>query len=62
MFVTNTPTSDHQKNTTTTEKHGAGSVMLWGCLSSAGTGAVVEVEEIMNGFKHQTLFVQHVQV
>jgi len=32
-------------------KHGGGSIMLQGCFPSAGTGALVEVEGIMNSYQ-----------
>ena len=31
-----------------TVKHGGGSVMLWGCLSAAGTGRLVRIEGKIN--------------
>jgi hypothetical protein len=33
-----------------TEKHGGGSIMLWGCFS--GTGRLVRLEGKMNGAKY----------
>lgn len=35
------------KNTVPTVKHGGGSIMLWGCFSSQGTGNLVRVQGIM---------------
>ncbi|MCJ8729688.1 hypothetical protein PDJAM_G00109390 [Pangasius djambal] len=54
-------TAHHQKNTIPTVKHGGGSIMLWGCFSSAGTGALVKVEEIMNSSKYQSILAQNFQ-
>lgn len=35
-------------------KHGGGgSIMLWGCFSSAGAGALVKIDEIMFSSKYQ---------
>ena len=42
----------HPKNTIPTVKHGGDSIMLWGCFTSAGTGALVRVEGIMNSRKY----------
>ena len=39
----------HPKNTIPTVKHGGGSIMLWGCFSSAGTGALVRIEGKIDG-------------
>lgn len=34
-------------------KHGSGSTMLWGCFCSAGIGALIRVEGIMNSVHTQ---------
>lgn len=39
----------HPNNTIPTVKHGAGSIMLWGCFSAQGTGRLHCIKERMNG-------------
>ena len=36
-------------------KHGDDSIMLWGCFSSAGTGALVRREGKMDGAKYRNI-------
>jgi hypothetical protein len=36
-------------------KHGGGSIMLWGCLSAAGTGKLVWIEGKMNRAKYRKI-------
>jgi hypothetical protein len=45
-------TSHHPENTIRTVKHGGGSIMLWRCFSSAGTGKLVRIEGMMDGAKY----------
>ena len=53
-YVWCTPnTALHTKNTILTVKHGSGSIMLLGCFSSAGTGALVRGEGKMDGAKYR---------
>jgi hypothetical protein len=43
--VRRTPgTTDHLANTILTVKHVCCSIMLWGCISAAGTGRLVRIE------------------
>ena len=52
-FGTN-QTAHNSKNTVPTVKHG-GSIMLWGCFSSAGTGALVKIDGKMDGAKYRKI-------
>ena len=48
-------TAHHQANTILTVKHGGGSIMLWGCFSTAGTGRLVRIEGKMNAAMHRDI-------
>ena len=40
--------TNHPEHTIPTVKHGGGSIVLWGCFSSAGTGKLVRVDRKMD--------------
>jgi hypothetical protein len=48
-------TSHHPVNTIPTVKHGGGSIMLWGCFSSPGTGKLVRIKGMMAGAKYREI-------
>ncbi|XP_029140851.1 vomeronasal type-2 receptor 116-like [Protobothrops mucrosquamatus] len=50
-------TVHHERYNKAIMKHVGGNTMLWDCFSSAGTGAFVKVERIMNSSKYQTILV-----
>ncbi|KAG2468920.1 TCB1 transposase, partial [Polypterus senegalus] len=57
-------TAHHQANTIPTVKHvkyGGGSIMLWGCVASAGTGNLVKVEGRMDSTQYQQILETNVQ-
>jgi hypothetical protein len=45
--------------TITTVKHGDGSIMLWRCVSAAGTGRLVRIEGKMNGGKYREILAEN---
>ncbi|MCJ8737809.1 hypothetical protein PDJAM_G00028230 [Pangasius djambal] len=48
-------TAHHPEHTIPTMKHVGGSIMLWGCFSSAGTGKLVRVDGKMDGAKYRAI-------
>ncbi|KAL0150495.1 hypothetical protein M9458_054312 [Cirrhinus mrigala] len=50
-----TNTAHHSEHTIPTVKYGGGSIMLWGCFSSAGTGKLVRVDGKMDGAKYKAI-------
>ena len=52
-YVWQKPSSAHYpSNTIPTMKHDGGSIMLWRCFSTAGTGRPARIEGTMNGAKY----------
>lgn len=49
-----------EKNTLPTVKHGGGSVMLWGCFASTGTGNLQRIEGIMDSVRYQDILAKNV--
>ena len=54
-------TEFHEKNLLPTVKYGGGSIMLWGCVASTGTGNLVKVEGHMNSSQYQQILDKNVQ-
>ena len=42
-----------------TVKHDEGSILIWGCFSSAGTGDINIIKEIMNSQKYIEILANH---
>ena len=54
-------TEFHEKNLLPTVKLGGGSIMLWGCVASTGTGNLVKVEGHKNSTQYQQILDKNVQ-
>lgn len=54
-------TAFHQKNILPTVKFGGGSIMLWGCVASSGTGNIVKVEGRMDSNQYQQILQNNVK-
>ena len=52
----------HPVKTIPTVMHGGGSIMLWGCFSSAGTGELVRIEVTMDGTKYRRILDENLRV
>ena len=49
------------KNSTPTVKHGNGSVMVWGCMSSSGVGKLVFIDGIMDQYAYKRILCENIQ-
>ncbi|KAG2465277.1 TCB1 transposase, partial [Polypterus senegalus] len=54
-------TAFQEKHLLPTVKYGGGSIMLWGCVASAGTGNLVKVEGCMDSTQYQQILETNVQ-
>ena len=57
-----TNTAHHPEHTIPTVEHGGGSIMLWGCFSSAVTGKLVRVDGKMDGAKYRAILEENLLV
>ena len=62
-YIWSNPNTSHPPEyTIPIVKHGGGSIMLWGCFSSAGTGKLVRIEGMINGTKYREFLKKPVSV
>lgn len=60
-YIWRTPkTAFQEKNLVPTVKHGGGSILLWGCFASSGTGKLFHIEGIMNSQVYQEILEENV--
>uniref|UniRef100_A0A674MX95 Uncharacterized protein n=1 Tax=Takifugu rubripes TaxID=31033 RepID=A0A674MX95_TAKRU len=50
-----------EKHLLPTVKFGGGSIMLWGCVASAGTGNLVKIKGRMDSTQYQQILENNVQ-
>ena len=50
-----------EKNLKTTVKHGAGSVLVWGCMSASGVGELCIIDGIMDQKKYLSILKQNLR-
>lgn len=62
MFVWRKPNAEfNHQNTKATVKHGGGSVMVWGCMSSAGVGNLHFIDGKMDKFGYLNILKENVK-